>query len=116
MRQRLGFIESQLMLYDSVGARDTAQAAGYKASRIFGPQGYGASRDQIECRCNRVFLRRVNRAYNCHMVSASQSEAATGAMGEELELDEAAASEYIFLRTGSVLVSPSAWLSLSQSL
>jgi len=29
-------------------------------------------------------------------------------MGEALELDEAAASEYTFLRTGSVLVSPSA--------
>ena len=31
-------------------------------------------------------------------------------MGEELESDEAAASECIFLRTVSVLVKPSAWL------
>ena len=31
-------------------------------------------------------------------------------MGEALESDEAAASEYIFLRTAWLLVSPSAWL------
>jgi hypothetical protein len=31
-------------------------------------------------------------------------------MGEALELGEAAAWECIFLRTGSVLVRPSAWL------
>ena len=37
-------------------------------------------------------------------------------MGEGPDSDEAAASEYIFLRTASVLVSPSAWLWLFPSL
>jgi hypothetical protein len=64
-----------------------------------------SSSDKIECRCSRVSVRRASNTLTIVPSSASHSEAATDAMGEELDSDEAAASEYIFLRRASALVS-----------
>src|SRR5438477_12437568 len=63
---------------------------------------------QIKCRRSRVSLRRGRGTYT--HVCASHSEATTSITGEALESDEAAVSENIFLRTVSMLASPSAWV------
>jgi hypothetical protein len=65
------------------------------------------SSPQIESRRSRVSVRRVNRAYNRGLRFAQRS--GYSVMGEALESGEAAASDYIFLRTAvSVLALPSA--------
>ena len=73
------------------------------------------SSHQIECRCSRVSVRRVNRAYNRPTFALPTAKRLQPLTGEALESDEAAASEYIFLRTASMLVSPSEWLWLFPS-
>ena len=63
-----------------------------------------SSSHQIECRCSRVSVRRVNR------IASESAGGPKPLTGEALESGEAAVSENIFLRTVSMLASPSAWV------